>query len=41
MPTECNPEPMLFARLDRREVVADFFALHASLPTAPAASKQA
>lgn len=24
MPTECNPEPMLFARLDRREVVADF-----------------
>ena len=24
MQTECNPEPMLFARLDRREVVADF-----------------
>jgi hypothetical protein len=24
MPTECNPEPMLFARLDRRNVVADF-----------------
>ena len=24
MLTECNPEPMLFARLDRREVVADF-----------------
>jgi len=24
MPTECNPEPMLFARLDRRDVVADF-----------------
>jgi len=24
MPTQCNPEPMLFARLDRREVVADF-----------------
>ena len=24
MPTECNPEPMLFARLDRRAVVADF-----------------
>lgn len=24
MQTECNPEPMLFARLDRRDVVADF-----------------
>ena len=24
MSTECNPEPMLFARLDRRNVVADF-----------------
>jgi len=24
MPTQCNPEPMLFARLDRRDVVADF-----------------
>jgi hypothetical protein len=24
MLTECNPEPMLFARLDRRDVVADF-----------------
>ncbi len=24
MRTECTPEPMLFARLDRREVVADF-----------------
>ncbi len=24
MPTECSPEPMLFARLDRRAVVADF-----------------
>jgi len=24
MQTECNPEPMLFARLDRREVMADF-----------------
>jgi hypothetical protein len=24
MPTECNLEPMLFARLDRRDVVADF-----------------
>ncbi len=24
MRTECNPEPMLFARLDRRAVVADF-----------------
>ena len=24
MPTECTPEPMLFARLERRDVVADF-----------------
>ena len=24
MQTECNAEPMLFARLDRRELVADF-----------------
>jgi len=24
MPTQCNPEPMLFACLDRRDVVADF-----------------
>ena len=24
MPTECNPEPMLFARLDCRDVVVDF-----------------
>ena len=24
MPTECTPEPMLFARLERRHVVADF-----------------
>ena len=24
MPTECNPEPMVFARLDGRAVVADF-----------------
>lgn len=24
MCTQCNPEPMLFARLDRRELVADF-----------------
>lgn len=24
MPTQCNPEPMLFARLDGRRVVADF-----------------
>ena len=24
MQTECNPQPMLFARVDRRDVVADF-----------------
>ena len=24
MQTECNAEPMLFARFDRRELVADF-----------------